>query len=239
MVEADRLISLSKFKTSRYMNISGPIKNMYGAVPGTTKFVYHSRFDDDRAFADLIVDVHLASSPAFHLVDAIEAIDDDGSRHGEIKRIGAVAAGRSAFALESLMIEVVGFEIEDSRVLAAAARRGLCPSGRWFTILGDDVERLKFSDFSLPSTNIFSLRVPARAAEKLARFLTVSPRPLPMRCTRCGTCVEICPRQAITMGEKAAEVDLKRCIRCFCCDELCEHDAIGLRKPLLMRLIPR
>ena len=239
MVEADRLVSLSKFKTSRYMNISGPIKNLYGTVPGTTKFIYHSRFADDRAFADLVIDVHLASSPAFHLVDAIEAIDDDGSRHGEIKRIGAIAAGRSAFALESLMIEVAGLEIEDSRVLAAAARRGLCPSGRWFTVLGDDVERLKVSDFHLPSANIFSLRVPALAAERFARFQTVTPRPLPGKCTRCGMCAEICPRQAIKMGEKAAEVDLKRCIRCFCCDELCEHDAIGLRKPLLMRLVRR
>jgi uncharacterized protein (DUF362 family)/Pyruvate/2-oxoacid:ferredoxin oxidoreductase delta subunit len=239
MVEADRLVSLSKFKTSRYLNISGPIKNLYGTVPGTTKFVYHSRFEDDRAFADLIVDVHLASSPAFHLVDAIEAISDDGSRHGDIKRIGAIAAGHSAFALESLMIEIAGLEIKDSRALAAAARRGLCPSGRWFTVLGDDVEQLKVSDFRLPNTNVFSLRVPALAAERLARFLTVTPRPLPGKCTRCGTCVEVCPRQAITMGEKAAEVDLKRCIRCFCCDELCEHDAIGLRKPLLTRLVRR
>jgi uncharacterized protein (DUF362 family)/Pyruvate/2-oxoacid:ferredoxin oxidoreductase delta subunit len=239
MVEADRLVSLSKFKTSRYMNITGPVKNLYGTVPGTTKFVYHSRFDDARAFADLIVDVHLASSPAFHLVDAIETIDDDGSRHGEIKRIGAIAAGRNAFALESMIMEVAGLEIEDSWALGAAARRGLCPSGRWYTVLGDDVGRLKVSDFRLPNANVFSLRVPALAAERFARFLTATPRPLPGRCTRCGTCVEVCPRQAITMGEKVAEVDLNRCIRCFCCDELCEHDAVGLRKPLLMRLVRR
>lgn len=237
MVEADHLISLSKFKTSLYMNISGPIKNLYGTVPGTTKFVYHSRFEDDRAFADLVVDVHLASSPAFHLVDAIDALNDDGSRHGDIKRIGVIAAGRSAFALESLMTEIAGLEMEDSRVLAAAVRRGLCPTGRWFTVLGDDVERLKVNDFHLPSANVFSFRVPALASGRLARFLTVRPSPLPAKCTRCGKCVEICPRQALKMGDEAAEVDPKKCIRCYCCDELCEYDAVGIRKPLLIRLM--
>lgn len=239
MVEADRLVSVSKFKTHRFMNVTGPIKNLYGTVPGTTKFIYHSRFDDERAFADLIVDVHLAARPAFHVVDAIETIDGDGSRNGDIKKIGAIAAGRSAFALEALMMDIASLETEDSRVLTAAARRGLCPDGRWFTVLGDDVEDLRVSDFRLPSANVFSERIPALATERLSRFLTVGPRPLAGKCTRCGTCVEVCPQGAITMSDTVAVVDLKKCIRCFCCDELCEHDAIGLRKPVLLRLARR
>ena len=46
MMEADHLVSVSKFKSHRYMNVTGPVKNLYGTVHGTTKFSYHSRFEN-------------------------------------------------------------------------------------------------------------------------------------------------------------------------------------------------
>jgi uncharacterized protein (DUF362 family)/Pyruvate/2-oxoacid:ferredoxin oxidoreductase delta subunit len=240
MVEADRLVSVSKFKSHRYMNVTGPIKNLYGAVPGMNKFVYHSRFDDGRRFADLIIDVHLAARPAFHVVDSVEAIDGDGSRRGSIKKLGAIAAGRNAFALESLMMELAGLDAAASLPLAAAIERGACLEGAgWFTVLGDSLEGLKVDDFRLPSANLFSERVPALVTERFSRLVSVTPRPLPGKCTLCGTCAKVCPRGAITLDDRVARVDLKRCIRCFCCDELCEHEAIAMRQPLLARVIRR
>jgi uncharacterized protein (DUF362 family)/Pyruvate/2-oxoacid:ferredoxin oxidoreductase delta subunit len=237
IVQADRLVSVSKFKTHRYMNITGPVKNLYGTVPGTMKFVYHSRFEDEREFADLIVDVHLAAKPTFHVVDAIEAIDGDGSRNGDIKKMRAIGASSNAFALESLMMKLVGFDPSESKVLNAAILRGVCPAGTdWFDILGDDPGTFDSADFRLPSASVFSERIPARLTGRLNRLVSVAPRPLAGKCTRCGTCAKVCPREAITIGEAVAEVDLKRCIRCFCCDELCEYDAIGLRKPFLVRV---
>jgi uncharacterized protein (DUF362 family)/NAD-dependent dihydropyrimidine dehydrogenase PreA subunit len=237
MVEADRLVSVSKFKSHRYLNVTGPIKNMYGAVPGTTKFVYHSRFDDAREFANLIVDVHMACRPAFNVLDAVEAIEGEGARHGTRKKLGAIAAGTNAFALECLVMEIAGLAPADNRVLQAAIDRGLCPGGvDWLDIMGDSIDGLRVSDFKLPSVNFFSERVPARISERLSRFVSVTPKPVAGACTLCGKCAEVCPRGAITMGKDAAEVDLSKCIRCFCCDELCEHQAVGIRKPLLMRL---
>ena len=238
MLEADRLVSISKFKTHRYLNLTGPIKNMYGAVPGTQKFVYHSRFDNEREFANLVIDVHLATRPAFHVVDAVHAIDGDGSRRGTIKKMNAIAAGRSAFALESLIVDMAGLEPTDSMVLAAAIDRGICPEGTgWVDVLGDDPEAFRLTDFRLPSVNLFSERVPAKVSERLNRFLAASPMPVPGACTRCGVCAEVCPRGAMTIGPEVAVVDLKKCIRCFCCDELCEHQAIEIRKPFLGRLV--
>lgn len=237
MVEADHLVSVSKFKTHRYLNVTGPIKNLYGAVPGTTKFVYHSRFDDEREFADLIVDVHLACRPAFHVLDAVEAIEGDGSRRGTLKKMRAIAASRNAFALESLVMELAGLQPADNKVLEAAIARGLCPAGTgWLSVEGGDPAEMTLSDFLLPSVNLFSERIPARISERLSRFVSVTPKPVEGECTLCGKCAEVCPRSAITMGPVVARVDLKKCIRCFCCDELCEHQAIGIRKPLLVRL---
>ncbi|HEY5530519.1 MAG TPA: 4Fe-4S binding protein, partial [Candidatus Anoxymicrobiaceae bacterium] len=143
----------------------------------------------------------------------------------------------NAFALESLMMKLVGVDPSESKVLNAAILRGVCPAGTdWFGILGDDPGAFDSADFRLPSANVFSERMPARLTGRLNRFVSVAPRPMAGKCTRCGTCAKVCPRGAITIGEAAAEVDLKRCIRCFCCDELCEYDAIGLKKPLLVRV---
>jgi uncharacterized protein (DUF362 family)/Pyruvate/2-oxoacid:ferredoxin oxidoreductase delta subunit len=237
MVEADVLISISKFKTHRYMNITGPIKNLYGAVPGVTKFIYHSRFEDEREFADLIVDVHLACDPELNIADAVEIIDGDGSRHGSIRNMKAIGASANAFALESQLLQMAGLVPADSKPLAAAIVRGVCPSGTgWFDTLGEDPAALHLNEFRLPGKNLFSERVPARIAGRFSRLLAVTPRPLPDKCTGCGKCAGICPREAITMRNGLAVVDSSKCIRCFCCDELCEQQAIGMKVPLLMRL---
>jgi uncharacterized protein (DUF362 family)/Pyruvate/2-oxoacid:ferredoxin oxidoreductase delta subunit len=237
MVEADRLVSIAKFKTHRYMNLTGPIKNLYGTVAGMNKFIYHSRFEDPAEFADLIVDVHLAARPAFHVVDAVDVIDGDGSRKGTVRRMGAIAAGRNAFALESLMMELVGLPAAENMPFAAAIGRGLCPEGPgWFEVLGDRMDDFRLDEFRLPGENLFSERMPALVTGRLSRFVTETPKPLRDLCVACGTCAKVCPRQAITIREGLARVDTRKCIRCFCCDELCEHGAVGVRRPLLLRL---
>jgi len=237
MVEADVLVSISKFKTHRYMNVTGPIKNLYGSVPGVTKFIYHSRFEDEREFADLIVDVHLACAPELNIADAVEIIDGDGSRHGSIRNMNAIGASANAFALESQLLEMVGLVPADSKPLAAAIARGVCPSGTgWFETMGEDPAALRLDEFRLPGKNLFSERVPARIVGRFSRALAVTPRPRKELCTGCAKCAGICPRQAITMREGLAVVDSSKCIRCFCCDELCEQQAIGMKVPLLMRL---
>lgn len=240
MIEADHLVSVSKFKTHRYLNVTGPVKNLYGCVPGLTKFVYHSRYEDPREFADLVVDVHLASGASFHVVDAVEVIDGDGSRRGDIKKMDAIAAGRNAFALEALLVRLAGLETTDSRVLSAAVERGLCPPGvERPTILGEKAERFVMSGFRLPERTTFGERIPASVTGRLSRAFNATPMPLAGKCTACGTCARVCPRGAIALKGGLASVDTSRCIRCFCCSELCEFQAIGLKKPLLARLARR
>jgi uncharacterized protein (DUF362 family)/Pyruvate/2-oxoacid:ferredoxin oxidoreductase delta subunit len=240
MIEADCLVSVAKFKSHRYMNVTGPIKNLYGAVPGTTKLAYHSRFPDEREFADLMVDIHLAAAADFHVVDAVDVIDGDGSRKGSIRKMGALAAGRNAFALESLLMELAGLEPSDSKPLEAAIGRGLCERGTgWVEVIGDSIEELRMPGFHLPSENLFSEHNLALITGRFSRLFAVTPRPVPGVCTCCGKCVEVCPRGAISVGKEVAEVDLRKCIRCFCCDELCEFKAIGLKRPLLGRMLKR
>ena len=47
-------------------------------------------------------------------------------------------------------------------------------------------------------------------------------------CSLCGTCIEHCPNQALTMDEYPV-VSSELCITCFCCQELCPQKAIELK----------
>lgn len=47
------------------------------------------------------------------------------------------------------------------------------------------------------------------------------------KCTACGTCVDTCPVEAITLKEKAT-VDKENCIDCGTCVDECPEGAISL-----------
>ena len=46
-------------------------------------------------------------------------------------------------------------------------------------------------------------------------------------CTACGSCEDICPRNAITVADKAV-IDQKHCIRCGMCQTVCPVDAVSI-----------
>ena len=49
-------------------------------------------------------------------------------------------------------------------------------------------------------------------------------------CVSCGTCVEECPEEAITLDEEEiATVDEKKCTECGKCAEVCPSEAIEIR----------
>ncbi|MBU4178775.1 MAG: DUF362 domain-containing protein [Actinobacteria bacterium] len=240
MVDADRLISVSKFKTHVFMRLTGAIKNVFGVVPGMTKFTYHSTFHADTDFADLLVDVLLAVSPDLHLVDAVWGMGGDGAVWGDPRKIGVVAAGRDAFALDTLLADLVDLDPRVNLPLDAAVRRGLCsgdPGG--INVTGDDPGALKVYGFRLPTKKSAIVLLPAFFMRRYSTLMSLRPYPVRGRCTACGKCAEICPGGAIRMKEGIAVVDHRHCINCFCCHELCEHDGIELKLPPLARLLTR
>ena len=49
------------------------------------------------------------------------------------------------------------------------------------------------------------------------------------KCTGCGRCMEVCPRQVFTMNEKKAAVsDRDSCIECGACAVNCEFGALSV-----------
>jgi len=238
MAEADCLVSVSKFKTHMFLNITGAIKNTFGSVPGANKFGYHSRFTKDTDFSDLIIDVLLASAPDLNIVDAVVGMDGNGPRAGNLVEMGMLAAGPDALSLDALMMSLIGIDFAKNKPLAAAVRRGLCDgSAKGLTVLGDDAGVLAFSGFQLPTKKDISEHVPDFIMKQFGNRIALRPLPVEGKCTACKRCVESCPAKAITIEGGLARVDLKKCVRCYCCHELCEQDAIVLDRPLLMRLM--
>ena len=47
-------------------------------------------------------------------------------------------------------------------------------------------------------------------------------------CTACGSCVDECPEEAITLEDDVAKIDKKKCSECGVCVEECPVDAITL-----------
>ncbi len=46
------------------------------------------------------------------------------------------------------------------------------------------------------------------------------------KCTRCGSCVSVCPQQAITMHDGMAAINQELCVQCGACVEVCPVGAI-------------
>ncbi len=53
------------------------------------------------------------------------------------------------------------------------------------------------------------------------------PRVIEEKCTGCGTCVDECPAEAITLNENdIAVIDLDECTECGTCVDACPNEAI-------------
>ena len=47
------------------------------------------------------------------------------------------------------------------------------------------------------------------------------------KCTGCGSCVEVCPCDAITIVNDKAKIDLEECSECESCIDECPEEAIS------------
>ncbi len=54
------------------------------------------------------------------------------------------------------------------------------------------------------------------------------PFTIPDKCTGCGSCVAVCPAEAITISAKRSSIDHTRCIGCFECMHACPEGVIDI-----------
>ncbi len=239
-VEADAIICLPKLKTHGLTQMTGAVKNLFGAVPGLTKGAYHARFPTVDRFSAMLIDNWLRHKPVLTVMDAVVGMEGDGPSGGDPRQIGLLLTSTDGIALDVVAAAVVGMPPASVPTVAAAKRRGLT-SGRVedVEIVGAELDSVRVPGFKLPRTGAPHTRmIPDAVPRFITNQLLANPHAGP-KCTACGVCVQNCPVHAIDIVAGRAHTDLKRCIHCFCCQELCPENAVELHQPPLARLLKR
>ncbi len=242
VLDADGIISLPKLKTHALTRMTGAVKNQFGCIPGLLKGEFHARMPELERFSQMLVDLVRFLRPRLYVMDAIVAMEGNGPRGGVPKQVSALLFSTDPVALDAAACAIIGLD------------PGLVPTIRWgeefglglakpLHIVGDALDSFTVADFvanraSAPITS----SLPGVPAWILRRYVISRPAIESVRCSRCGTCVKVCPAtpKALSFGKGAKQppvYDYDACIRCYCCQELCPDHAIGIQKTKLGGLL--
>lgn len=233
VAQADLVINLPKLKTHGQMVFTGAVKNLFGAVPGTDKIDYHMRMAEYQAFADALIDIHLAARPRLALMDAVIGMEGAGPSAGDPRHLGLILASEDAFALDCVALNIVGADPIQVPVIKAGVERGLCPASLDdIAVRGVSPDDVRVKRFNIPAMNEMLAVTWSRwrVLRRLSQWIKARPVFDHSTCTGCGLCARSCPAHVIAMETGKPRVNLNGCIRCFCCQELCPAKAVGIRR---------
>jgi len=218
VLDADKVIALPKLKTHSFQYMTLACKIMYGVVPGLTKAKYHAQFPRRASFADIMLDILTIVKPHLYIMDGIMGMQGQGPGSGDPVKMDLVLASTDSVAMDISVCKILGVEPVGIPVLKRAKFRGLWPEKIDYPI--QRPEDVSYKGFILPNTadHLLIGKKPPRKSPVITD-----------KCTACGDCESICPKDALKVKDQMAEVTYSKCIRCFCCHEVCPEDAIMLR----------
>ncbi len=244
LCRCDAIISFCKLKTHGMMEMSAAVKNLFGTIPGTLKPEYHFRFPDPAVFSDMLIDLNEYWKPQLFLCDAAIGMEGNGPTAGMPRKIGAVLASKSPYALDLCAARMIGLSPETVPTIRAAIARNLCPKDACELDVRGSAKDLSVPDFQKAdgSVDLQFCRdsMFGHLFSGAARSLFSSRPQLAARdCIGCGKCAAICPAHAIQMKERRPQIDRSRCIRCFCCQEFCPEGAMRVHRSTVARLLQK
>lgn len=242
--QADAIINFCKLKTHGMMGMSAAAKNMFGIIPGTMKPEYHYRFPELSNFSDMIVDLNEYFKTKLSIVDAIVGMEGNGPTAGTPRKIGALAASESPYALDMLCAHLIGLEPDNVATLKAAMNRGLIPAnledmeiiGPWQDVCIRDYQLVTGSK-SLQFSKESDTTIGKLMASFMQKALSSRPQVRDHECVGCRECEKICPAKAILMVDNKPRIDKKKCIRCFCCQEFCPKGAMKVHRTWIAKIL--
>jgi uncharacterized protein (DUF362 family)/NAD-dependent dihydropyrimidine dehydrogenase PreA subunit len=240
VLDADGLVSLPKLKTHALTRMTGAVKNQFGCIPGMLKGEFHTKMPDVERFSQMLVDLNRLLAPRLVVMDAIVAMEGNGPRGGDPRQVGVLLVSDDPVAVDTLGCRIMALDPSLVGTNVWGERLGL-GSASDIEILGDELP--VFAGFVVNRAHASTTR--GLGSPFGRRMLAPRPFIVAERCTRCGTCVQVCPVEpkAVTFQgddrSRVPEHDYVRCIRCYCCQEMCPERAIEVKTPPLGRLIRR
>jgi uncharacterized protein (DUF362 family)/ferredoxin len=238
--QVDKVISVSKLKTHGMMKFTGAVKNMYGIVPGLIKAEYHFQYPELKNFSNMLVDVCSFKTPILSFMDGIVGMEGDGPSSGDLRRVGAVIASSSPYALDVVACQLVNIDPMSVPTIQRSVERELIHKDfSRVAIKGYGLGDFSLEPFNTPDIvdlNFVRGRVPKFLEDPLNSILLPKPVFDPQQCISCGDCKKVCPAQVIHFHNKKPYADYKNCIRCFCCQELCPVKAVHVKKSFIKKL---
>jgi len=239
VLDAQGLVSLPKLKTHGLMRYTGALKNQFGCIPGMLKGQFHIKMPDPYDFATMLADLTAFVKPRLYVMDGVLAMEGNGPQSGNPRKLGVLMFSTDPVALDAIACRIIGLnpEFVPTNLAGEEAGLGTCRYDS-IEVVGDDIRQ-----FITPDFDVVRKRPLPFSGGRLRAFIKNRTCPRPVidhdKCTRCGTCFQVCPvdPQAIHW-DPADEVnyprhDYDRCIRCYCCQELCPEGAIGIKGTLL------
>lgn len=242
----DMVVSVAKLKTHSLTGVTGPVKNIFGLVPGQAKKHAHLMCPRLDAFTTLLADLYACVRPGAAFVDGIVGMEGHGPANGGLRDVGMMAAGCDAVAVDSVAAQVMGFDPMQVATLAKCDARGLgVARPDAIRVAGEAIADLAPADYAKPNTyaSNLALRILPRWLFRgmfsvfTSRYAQVNAP----RCIACGECARNCPNKAISLdpGTDKYRVDRAKCICCYCCAEVCPVDAIDILQTLPARILGR
>ncbi len=238
---ADAIINFCKLKTHGMMGMSASVKNMFGVIPGTFKPEYHFRYPNHKDFALMLLDLnrYFADKIKLCIADAVVGMEGNGPTQGTPRKIGALLASASPYALDLACAHLIGLGVKDVPTLQVSYEKEYIPENVSELTVCGALSAFTVSDYQ----NIHvrkSLQFEGHgkfAATFVRSALRAEPRPKNNLCIGCKKCAEICPAHVITMVNNRPRIDRKKCISCFCCQEFCPVGAMRVHRPLIARIL--
>ena len=206
-----------------------------------TQLSFHAKMPDMDQFSQMLVDLNRFLRPRLYVMDGIVAMEGNGPRSGDPRRLSVLLFSADPVALDATACRLVDLD------------PALVPTNRWgdewglgtihrIELAGDPLASFRAPDFKVNRRPGSTTGWPGWVGDLLKNLVIPRPMVIPANCTRCGTCVSVCPvdPKAIDFRdgrENPPRHDYGRCIRCYCCQELCPEHAIVIRTPLPGRLL--
>lgn len=242
--EADIVVSLPKLKTHTFLQFTGAIKNLFGAVPGNDKAALHLQYIDKGNFGRMIVDLAACIGADFAIMDAVIGMEGPGPGSGYPRFVGQILASTDLLALDRCACRLIGYDPDAIPYLKAAYDSGVwLKPGEDAVVDGPDPQDVAIRDFKTIKTSVIAglqNLIPGGLRSAIRGIATPAPKFSAEACIVCSGCVKICPAKALSLvpgarnglsGRKIA-IDPAACIRCYCCHEVCPVFAIKVgREP--------